>query len=92
MICHEPVMPPEFIFPVEDWRVVEREFAPAFLALTETLFSVSNGYLGMRGGFEEGTPAYEPGTFINGFHETWPPARFLSSFSQFTDRAMARRL
>jgi alpha,alpha-trehalose phosphorylase len=26
----------------------------------------------MRGAFEEGTPAYEHGTFVNGFHETWP--------------------
>jgi alpha,alpha-trehalose phosphorylase len=26
----------------------------------------------MRGTFEEGRPAIEPGTFVNGFHETWP--------------------
>ncbi len=38
----------------------------------ETIFSTANGYLGMRGGFEEGTPAYEQGVFVNGFHETWP--------------------
>jgi alpha,alpha-trehalose phosphorylase len=72
MIRHEPVLPPEFIFPVEDWRMVERRFVPALLAQTETMFATANGYLGMRGGFEEGTPAYEHGTFVNGFHETWP--------------------
>jgi alpha,alpha-trehalose phosphorylase len=72
MIRHDPVLPPEFIYPVEDWRMVEREFVPAFLAQTETVFALANGYLGMRGGFEEGTPAYQPGTFVNGFHETWP--------------------
>ncbi len=72
MICHEPILPPEFIYPVEDWRVVEREFVPKFLGQTETIFTTANGYLGMRGGFEEGTPAYEHGTFVNGFHETWP--------------------
>ena len=72
MIRHEAVLPPEFIYPVEDWRVVERELAPSFLAQSETIFSTANGYLGMRGGYEEGTPAFEPGTFINGFHETWP--------------------
>jgi alpha,alpha-trehalose phosphorylase len=72
MIRHELVPPPEFIYPVEDWRIVERQFAPAFLAQTETIFATANGYLGMRGSFEEGTPAHEPGTFINGFHETWP--------------------
>jgi alpha,alpha-trehalose phosphorylase len=42
------------------------------MAQTETLFSLSNGYLGMRGNFEEGRPAFQKGTFVNGFHETWP--------------------
>ncbi len=71
MIRHEPVLPPEFLFPIEDWRVVEREFASALVAQTETIFATANGYLGMRGGFEEGVPAFEPATLINGFHETW---------------------
>ena len=41
-------------------------------AVTETLFTVANGYIGMRGNPEEGRDAYEHGTYINGFHETWP--------------------
>jgi hypothetical protein len=41
------------------------------LGLLETLFSVANGYLGMRGTPEEGRDAKDHGTFINGFHETW---------------------
>ena len=41
------------------------------LALTETLFAVGNGYLGLRGDHEEGRDAHDPGTFVNGFHETW---------------------
>ena len=41
-------------------------------AVTETLFAVANGYLGMRGNVEEGRDAYAHGTFVNGFHETWP--------------------
>ena len=36
------------------------------------MFALSNGYLGVRGTFEEGRPAWSPGTFVNGFHETWP--------------------
>ena len=40
--------------------------------MTETLFTVANGYLGMRGNPEEGRDAYAHGTFVNGFHETWP--------------------
>ena len=47
-------------------------FAPQFLPQAETIFAVANGYLGMRGAFEEGEPAYRHGTFVNGFHETWP--------------------
>jgi len=38
----------------------------------ETLFSLGNGYLGLRGNFEEGAPVHHNGTFINGFYETWP--------------------
>jgi alpha,alpha-trehalose phosphorylase len=72
MIKHEPVLPPEILYPIEEWRWVERSFAPQFLAQAETIFSVSNGYLGMRGAFEEGDPVYRHGTFVNGFHETWP--------------------
>ena len=40
--------------------------------MTETLFSVGNGYLGLRGNHAEGRFAHEHGTFINGFHETFP--------------------
>ncbi|MEP9381322.1 glycoside hydrolase family 65 protein [Nocardioides cheoyonin] len=59
-------------FPVDPWRLVERSYSPEDLGLTETLFSVANGYLGMRANPEEGRPAYAHGTFLNGFHETWP--------------------
>jgi alpha,alpha-trehalose phosphorylase len=47
-------------------------FYPRFLAQTETIFSTGNGYIGMRGNFDEGAPVSQNGTFVNGFHETWP--------------------
>jgi alpha,alpha-trehalose phosphorylase len=72
MIRHDPVLPPEYIFPIDDWRWVERRFTPEFVAQSETTFSTANGYLGMRGGFMEGRPSFLHGTFINGFYETWP--------------------
>ncbi|MFT4080970.1 MAG: glycosyl hydrolase family 65 protein [Nocardioides sp.] len=59
-------------FPADPWRLVETTYSPDDLGLTETLFAVANGYLGMRGTPEEGRPTYAHGTFINGFHETWP--------------------
>ena len=41
-------------------------------AALESVFAVGNGYLGVRGAPEEGAPAYDAGTVLNGFHETWP--------------------
>ena len=38
----------------------------------ESLFALSNGWLGVRGVWEQGRPVYEPGVLVNGFHETWP--------------------
>ncbi|WP_127476342.1 glycoside hydrolase family 65 protein [Microbacterium sulfonylureivorans] len=59
-------------FPVDPWRLVETEFDLDDTGVTETLFAVGNGYLGMRGNHPEGRHAHEHGTFINGFHETFP--------------------
>jgi alpha,alpha-trehalose phosphorylase len=59
-------------FPVDEWRLVENRFDASDLGVTETLFSVGNGYLGMRGNYEESRDAHADGSFINGFHETWP--------------------
>lgn len=59
-------------FPVDPWRLVETSFSTADTGVTETLFAVANGYLGMRGNMPEGRHAHEQGTFVNGFHETFP--------------------
>jgi len=58
-------------FPADPWRLVENRYSAHDLGVTETLFSVGNGYLGMRGNVEEGRESHTQGTFINGFHETW---------------------
>ena len=72
MSRREPVNLPKHVYPVDPWRIVEKQYYPRFLAQMETMFSVSNGYLGMRGVSEEGKPVSENGTFINGFYEKWP--------------------
>jgi alpha,alpha-trehalose phosphorylase len=59
-------------FPVDQWALVESRYSDADLGVTETLFAAGNGYLGMRGNVEEGRDSFAHGTFINGFHETWP--------------------
>src|SRR5829696_7072089 len=72
MLRHDPVLPPEYIYPIDDWRWVQRRYTPEFVATSETTFSTANGYFGMRGGYQEGRPHFLHGTFINGFYETWP--------------------
>ncbi|KQY56183.1 kojibiose phosphorylase [Aeromicrobium sp. Root495] len=59
-------------FPVDPWKLSEVRYEADDLGTTETLFSVGNGYLGLRGNVEEGRDSHTHGTFINGFHETWP--------------------
>jgi alpha,alpha-trehalose phosphorylase len=54
----------------DPWRLAERAFDPTPAA--ESVFALGNGYLGVRGTPDEGTPAHEPGAVLNGFHETWP--------------------
>ncbi|VEI03597.1 Kojibiose phosphorylase [Acidipropionibacterium jensenii] len=57
--------------PLDPWALRETAL-PSRPATAETLFAVGNGYLGIRGTSEEGHDAVSPGTFINGFHETFP--------------------
>ena len=59
-------------FPIDEWKLTEARYSADDLGVTETLFAVGNGYLGMRGNVEEGRETHAHGTFINGFHETWP--------------------
>lgn len=59
-------------FPTDEWRLVETRFEADDLGTTESLFSVGNGYLGLRGNYSESRDAHVDGTYINGFHETWP--------------------
>ncbi|WP_139415618.1 glycoside hydrolase family 65 protein [Agromyces laixinhei] len=59
-------------FPIDEWALVETAFGDADMGRTETLFAVGNGYLGLRGNVEEGRDGHMHGTFVNGFHETWP--------------------
>jgi alpha,alpha-trehalose phosphorylase len=68
----EIVAPPEHIYPVDEWRIVESRYTDHYYARAETGLALSNGYIGIRGTYDEGRPALSPGTFINGFHETWP--------------------
>ncbi|OUL31121.1 beta-phosphoglucomutase [Nostoc sp. 106C] len=52
-----------------DWNVIETEFDPAQLHHKETVFTLSNGYLGTRGTFEEGYPQDSTATLIHGVYD-----------------------
>ncbi|HVM15832.1 MAG TPA: glycosyl hydrolase family 65 protein [Egibacteraceae bacterium] len=68
----QPDLLPLHDYPDDPWRLVERRFTDKRLPHVETLFTVANGYLGLRGNHEEGRPAYQHSTLVAGFHETWP--------------------
>jgi alpha,alpha-trehalose phosphorylase len=74
-MIHRPRFhPPAHIYPPDEWNLIEKRFMPDLLEQGETMFALGNGYLGMRGCFEEGGPIGQNGTFINGFYESWPIA------------------
>lgn len=63
-------------FPPDPWKLsvvkLEAEISDELIGQTETMFALSNGYLGMRGILDEGAPIQEPGTYLNGFYEYRP--------------------
>ena len=66
------INPPDDLFPTQPWGMTATRYVHEFLAQAETIYALANGYLGLRGDFEEGTPVSKPGVFLNGFYETWP--------------------
>jgi alpha,alpha-trehalose phosphorylase len=64
-------LPTNRIYPVDDWAIVERQLDLDRVPVTEALFALSNGYIGMRATPEEGRPTFENGTYLNGVYESW---------------------
>ncbi len=72
MLKRTLTLPPEHLFPTDEWRIIEARHSDAYYVRCETVFALSNGYVGVRGAYDEGRPAQSPGVFVNGFHEEWP--------------------
>ncbi len=53
----------------EGWEIIETSFNPSELHHKETVFTLGNGYLGVRGSFEEGYTHEHSGTIINGVYD-----------------------
>ena len=51
------------------WEIIETSFNPGELHHKETVFTLGNGYLGVRGSFEEGYTQEHSGTIINGVYD-----------------------
>lgn len=60
---------------VDPWRIIEREVPTEHRKKHETIFSLGNGYLGLRGSFEEGNsddPNSDRGAYVNGIYDYYP--------------------
>ncbi|WP_057978747.1 glycoside hydrolase family 65 protein [Caloramator mitchellensis] len=58
---------------LDEWKIIEETFDLDNSLKNETLFSIGNGYIGMRGNFEEGLKDKRytvEGTYLNGFYDT----------------------
>ena len=62
------------LYPVDAWRIRELTFDPAQAARNETIFSLANGHLGLRGNLDEEAGNVAHGTYVNGFFEEAPIA------------------
>ncbi len=63
-------------FAPHPWKISEESYSQKNNLFGETIFTLSNGYLGIRGSFEEGFSGSEcrtnNGIYINGFYESVP--------------------
>ncbi len=65
-------MIPPGLLSTEPWAVAERGLHLDLLGHTETIFSLTNGHIGLRGNLDEGEPHAIPGSYLNGFYESLP--------------------
>ncbi|MBO0827396.1 MAG: glycoside hydrolase family 65 protein [Streptosporangiales bacterium] len=56
----------------DPWRIHEVGLDQSTLAVSESLFALSNGHIGVRGNLDEGDPAGLPGTYLASFYESRP--------------------
>ncbi len=58
-------------FTTDPWNIIEEGFNPAYSFVSESIFSLANEYMGVRGYFEEGYRGQSLiGSYFNGIYET----------------------
>jgi maltose phosphorylase len=61
-------------FKVDEWKVIEEGFNPNYGEVSESIFSLGNEYMGVRGYFEEGYSGDKLiGSYFNGVYEMTKP-------------------
>ncbi|HBH12633.1 MAG: Glycoside hydrolase family protein [Clostridiales bacterium 38_11] len=72
------------------WRLTKDTYDPSRQMVEESLFTIGNGYVGLRGCFEEGYPQGDSirGTYINGLYDRIPMihAEMAYGFPNFQDK------
>lgn len=56
-------------FNIDPWGIHESKLDLDVLAHTESIFSLSNGHIGLRGNLDEGEPYAISGSYLNSFYE-----------------------
>lgn len=57
-------------FKLDPWKIIEEGFDPDYSRVSESIFSLGNEYMGVRGYFEEGTTCDTLlGSYFNGIYE-----------------------
>ncbi|HEX4864330.1 MAG TPA: glycoside hydrolase family 65 protein, partial [Acidimicrobiales bacterium] len=59
-------------FSVDPWTLTESTLDLSVLPQTESVFTLANGHIGMRGNLDEGEPFGLPGTYLNSVYELHP--------------------
>ncbi|HMK98445.1 MAG TPA: glycosyl hydrolase family 65 protein [Acidimicrobiales bacterium] len=69
-------------FSREPWQLTETSLQLDVLAQSESVFSLSNGHIGLRGNLDEGEPHGLPGTYLSSFCELRPLLSAETAYAQ----------
>ena len=74
-------------FKVDEWKVIEEGFNPEYGEVSESIFSLANEYLGVRGYFDERYSGSKLiGSYFNGIYEmTKPEYNHYKGIADFTE-------
>ncbi|GIP59608.1 beta-phosphoglucomutase [Paenibacillus woosongensis] len=72
----KPYEHPKALYPYEEWHVTEQSYDEENNQRNESIFALGNGYIGMRGNYEEGyygkAGKSVVGNYLNGFYDSDP--------------------